>query len=366
MSLKTIRHAVCVIAIVSLASITGCSVSDRQIVQQADTAHAALKPAVIEDRELADYIQSIGDRIVKAAHEADTQEKGPESHFKDKDREWMFSRNMQFHFVNSKTLNAFTTGGEHMYIYTALFQLCQDENDLAAVMSHEYAHVYSRHVQKGTQRQYGIIGAALLAGGAGYVAGGKEKGAEYASAAGGGALALGQLAGTQFTRGDEAEADKWGFYFYTHAGWDPQRFGHFFQLMIDKGYDKGVSYLSDHPSLSSRVEAANKRAQELGRDADRYRRPPVADAGRFRDLQRRAASVGRNMPDDQSLAKAQKLLAAFPRSCLTPAVQADQIQAKEQLQRDLEAQEKKRTSRSGDQTDSAVPSRHRRSADQDR
>src|SRR5205814_9302505 len=102
-------------------------------------------------------------------------------------------------------------------------------------MSHEYAHDYSRHVQKGTQRQYGIIGAALLAGGAGYVAGGKEKGSEYASAAGGGALALGQLAGTQFTRRDEAEAGQGGFYFLPHAGWDPQRFGPFFPLMIGHG-----------------------------------------------------------------------------------------------------------------------------------
>src|SRR5437016_8946211 len=135
--------------------------------------------------------------------------------------------------------------------------------------------------------------------------------------------------------------------------------------MINKGYDKGVSYLLVHLSLSSRVKDAQKRADELGSDASRYRRPPVADAARFRDLQGRAASVGRNMPDDQSLAKAQKLLAAFPRSCLTPAVQADQIQAKQELMRDLEAKEKGRSTRADD---AAVPSRHRRSeaTDEDR
>jgi predicted Zn-dependent protease len=320
-----------------LASGGGCSVSDKQIIDQADQAHNGLKPAVIQDRELADYIQAVGDRIIDAARQADRDHVGPDIHFKDEDREWMFSKRMQFHFVNSKTLNAFTTGGEHMYVYTELFQTCTDENDLAAVMSHEFAHVYCRHVQKGTQRQYGIVGAALAAGVVGAVAGGKEHAAEYGSMAGGAALAAGQLFGTQYTRKDEAEADQYGFYFYTHAGWDPQRFGHFFQIMIDKGLDKGVAMLSDHPTLASRVKAADDRAKKLGPEADRWRRDPVADASRFRDLQRRAAQVARNTPDDKSLAKSQELLQALPRSCLTPAVQEDQVAAGKRLQRELQA-----------------------------
>ena len=84
--------------------------------------------------------------------------------------------NMKFHLVNSKTVNAFTTGGEHMYVYTALFQMCQSEDELAAVMSHEFAHVYSRHVQKGTDRQTGMTVLGYGAAGAGYVAGGSQNG----------------------------------------------------------------------------------------------------------------------------------------------------------------------------------------------
>jgi predicted Zn-dependent protease len=332
----------------------GCTVTDRQVIDQADQAHAGLKPAVINDRELADYIQAVGDRIIDAAREADRAKVGPPAHFADKERDWMFSQNMQFHFVNSKTINAYTTGGEHMYIYTELFQNCADENDLAAVMSHEFAHVYCRHVQKGTQRQYGIIGAALAAGAGGALLGGKDNAAQYGSLAGGAALALGQVAGATFTRGDEAEADKYGFYFYTHAGWDPERFGHFFQVMIDKGLDKGVAFLSDHPTLASRVQVAKERARELGPEADRLRKPPVADASRFRDLQERAARLGRTLPSDKTLAQTQELLRALPRSCLTPAVQEDQVEAKKQLQRDLESQERRRKSASS--SDAAVSS----------
>src|SRR4051812_41268694 len=316
-----------ILPLLLLTLLTGCAVSDRQVIEQADQAHDGLKPAVITDPELADYIQRVGDRIVEAARIADRDKIGPAAHFNDPDREWMFSHRMKFHFVNSKTLNAFTTGGEHMYIYTALFQACQDENDLAAVMSHEYAHVYSRHVQKGTQRQYGIIGAALAAGAGGAFLGGKDNAAQYGSRAGGAALALGQVAGATFTRGDEAEADKYGYYFYTHAGWDPERFGHFFQVMIDKGLDKGVAFLSDHPTLASRVQVAKDRAREMGPEAERLARPPVANASRFRDLQDRAARLAKTLPNDKSLAQTQELLQALPRSCLTPAVQDDQVRA---------------------------------------
>ena len=322
----------------------GCQVTDRQVIDQADQAHSGLKPAVINDRELADYIQAVGDRIIDAAKEADRAKVGPPAHFNDQERQWMFSQKMQFHFVNSETINAFTTGGEHMYVYTALFQNCADENDLAAVMSHEFAHVYSRHVQKGTQRQYGILGAALAAGAGGALLGGKDNAAQYGSLAGGAALALGQVAGATFTRGDEAEADKYGFYFYTHAGWDPERFGHFFQVMIDKGLDKGVAFLSDHPTLASRVQVAKDRARELGPDAERLQRPPVANGSRFRDLQDRAQRLAKTLPNDKSLAQAKELLQALPRSCLTPAVQEDQVRAQKQLQRELEAQDRKRTS----------------------
>ena len=338
----------CVYIVMLLGSLlggAGCTVSDRQVVEQADQFHSGLQPAVIRDPALDRYINEVGQRIITAARAARREGIAPESQLKDEDSDWMFSDKMQFHFVNSKTLNAFTTGGEHMYIYTGLFQQCRTEDELAAVMAHEYAHIYGRHVQKGTQRQYGMLGAALAAAAAGYVAGGKDSGAQYASLAGGGAMMAGQLVGSNYTRKDEAEADKYGFVFYTRAGWDPDRFGDFFQTMIDKGYDKGPEFLSDHPSLANRVKDAKARADKLGPNAERFRRGPVASGSEFERLQRRAEEVGRNMPDDKSLEQTQELLQALPRSCLTPAVRPDQKEAQRNLQRDLEDAERRQKSR---------------------
>ncbi|HEV8378081.1 MAG TPA: M48 family metalloprotease [Tepidisphaeraceae bacterium] len=316
------------------ALLGGCA-TDRAVVQQAEEFNTTLDKAVIHDPQLESYFQRLGSRIIAGAKAYDAEAS------KKEENKWMFSKDMEFHLVNSKTLNAFTTGGEHMYIYNALFQQAKTEDELVAVMSHEYAHVYRRHVQQGMNRQYAILGAAAAAGAAGYGIGGSEKGSQYAGMGAGIAAMAGQFVGMSYTRKDEAEADQYGFNFYSRAGWDPMKFGDFFQSMIEKGYDKGPDYLSDHPSLKSRLEAARQRAQSLPPNADRWRRPPVASPGEFRQLQQRAKELGARLPDDKSLQQVQKLLAALPRSCITPAIHEDQKRAEQELLYEVEKQKKK-------------------------
>ncbi|HYO09188.1 MAG TPA: M48 family metalloprotease [Tepidisphaeraceae bacterium] len=313
----------------------GCA-TDAAVISQAANMNTQLEPAIVEDPELASYLQQVGSRIIDVAEDLSAQGYGPSSH-KGSDNKWMFGNNMKFHFVNSKTVNAFTTGGEHMYVYNALFQMCKNEEELAAVMAHEYGHVYARHVAKGMNRQYTALAAAAALGGAGYVAGGKEHGAQYAALGAGGGAALGQFINMGFTRKDENEADKLGFDFYTRAGWDPALFGQFFQDMIDAGYDKTPAMMSDHPTLASRVESAKKWARELPPNARQWRQAPVADGARFKQLQQRAMAVGKNMPDDTTLANSQQLLQALPRSCIIPFTTQDEVQAREAIAKRADA-----------------------------
>jgi predicted Zn-dependent protease len=294
---------------------TGCA-NDRQIIGQANQFHAGLEQAVITDPQLTGYLQQVGDRIIAAAADLDRQ--GYDSKAaKKEDNKWMFNGGMQFHFVNSPTLNAFTTGGNHMYLYTGLFQNCETEDEMAAVMAHEFAHVYGRHVHKGMDRQMATMAAAAGAGAVGYAAGGKNRQTMAGNVA---AIAVtaGQFFGQRFTRADETEADKMGFAFYTRAGWDPAKFDDFFQKMIDKGMDKTPEMLSDHPSLANRVAATKERVAKLPPEAQRWQRPAIAQGGEFRQLQQRSVAVGKTMPTSESLANAQELLRAMPRSCLTP------------------------------------------------
>jgi len=343
------RMGFVVVAVVAALVMPGCVAPDRQVIDQASQFNESLTPAVVTDPELRDYLQDVGERIIRAGREFSDQKIGPEAHFAE-DSAWMYGNEMQFHFVNSKTLNAFTTGGNHMYIYTELFRTARSEDELAAVMAHEYAHIYGRHVNKGMGRQYAMLGGALAVGAVGYGVGGKDKGGEYATMFGGAALVAGQLLNMNFTRGDEAEADDYGFKFYVRAGWDPDRFGDFFQQLIDKGADKGPAFLSDHPPLTDRVAAVKAAADKLPASARQWRTEPVANASRFRQLQQRAVTVGKQMPTSEELAKkTQTLLAALPRSCLTPAIQSDQVQAQKQLQRQLEEEERVATAKSAAQ-----------------
>jgi predicted Zn-dependent protease len=323
----------------SLFALAGCA-TDRQVIQQAEGTHGELKPAVIEDSEVKDYLGSIGTRIVEAAKEADKAHDAPPAHFeKGEENTWMF-QGEQFHLVNSKTLNAFTTGGSHLYVYSELLETCKTEDELAAVMSHEFAHVYSRHVQKGMDRQYTAMGLSAGAGLVGVAVGGKEHGAAYGSTALMSATTVSQFLNLGYTRDDEAEADKYGFKFYARAGWDPDHFGDFFQQLIDKGLDKTPEIQSDHPSLASRVKAAHEHATELPPDAKSWRKPPIKDAAAFAAFKQHVASVGSSMKTSEQLAKAQTLLTSVP-SCVTPMDQPDQKQAQDKLAKALQSAQTK-------------------------
>jgi predicted Zn-dependent protease len=197
---------------------------------------------------------------------------------------------------------------------------------LAAVMAHEYAHVYCRHVQQGMNRQYAVIGTAVAAGAAGYALGGKDNGPEYAALGATAGLGLGQFVGMGFTRHDEAQADEIGFKFYTQAGWDPAKFADFFKYMIAQGYDTTPELLSDHPSLANRVQTINGYVKDLPPQTAQLRRPETAAPDRFHQLQARAAEIDKQMPDDKSLESAQNLLNAFP-SCVAAVETPKQKQA---------------------------------------
>jgi predicted Zn-dependent protease len=321
----------------------GCAVSDRQVISQASDVHKGIEPAVIDDPELARYFQQIGDRIIEQAEQMSAEGVGPGRHQRDDDTSWMY-QGMRFNLVNSKTINAFTTGGKHMYMYNELFQICNSEDELAAVMAHEYAHVYCRHVAKGMERRNmilaGTAGAGLAGAAVGYGQDEAQGALTYGASAAGAALLAGQFIGMGFTRDDENEADKYGFRFYCRAGWDPNRFSGFFQTLIDKGYDKTPEIASDHPKLNSRVQATRERIGQLPPEARNWRRPPIADAARFKQLQQRAQRLGKSMPNDQSLEQAQLMLAAFP-NCVTPDDQPEQKRAQTLIAREMRKQQPK-------------------------
>jgi hypothetical protein len=77
------------------------------------------------------------------------------------------------------------------------------------------------------------------------------------------------------------------------------------------------------------VEATKARVAALPPEAKQWRRPNVADAARFKQLQAKAAEVGKQLPDDQTLL-AQKVLAAYS-NCFAPGPNPKQEDARREL-----------------------------------
>ena len=320
------------VPLLALAALAGGCASDKSVINNANQANDQLEPTIIDDPQIEAYMQKLGRRIVTVAAALSEDGVGPKAHKNGEDNSWMF-QDVQWHMVGSPTLNAFTTGGHHVYIYSELFRTAKTEDEFAAVCAHEFAHIYCRHVQKGMDRQYGVYGAAAAAAVGGALIGGKDNALTGAAAGGAAGLAAGQFLGMGFTRRDEDEADKYGFQFYTKAGWDPNHFGDFFQQMIDKGYDKTPEIASDHPKLANRVENAKRRTTELEKenpDWKKWQKPDTASPSEFAALQSRAAAAAKRIPQTKESQAAELMLAAFP-SCVAPSASKEQQAARERL-----------------------------------
>jgi hypothetical protein len=302
------RLASAIFLALALSSLTGCNsgpVPAAEFVQQAEQLHrGALASTVTRNADLNDYFAEVGRRVVQGASDASGG----------KFRDPTFA-NMQFHLVGSATPNAFTTGGSHIYVYNGLFQLCETEEELAAVMAHEFAHAVDLDVQRTGMRPTPADTLDRIA----YL---------YVANA--------------FSPSLEDEADRRAFDFYARGGWDPSRFADVFARLQARGLDRaavgtgvlpgrGATLVPGIP-LQARASNATALARNLPAAARSWRKATVADPQTFKDLRARAASS----PDERSTPQNRSwlFLRAFP-TCVLPADLPDQQAAQQQLKRDI-------------------------------
>ncbi|MCP4457460.1 MAG: M48 family metalloprotease [Cytophagales bacterium] len=155
---------------------------------------------------------------------------------------------------NDEILNAFATPGGYIYVYTGLIKFLEQADDLAGVLGHEIAHADQRHSSKQLQRQYGV--SILLS-----IILGEEPG-QLTEVAGTLAGTLGTLS---FSRSLESEADEYSVIYLSETDYACNGAFSFFQKLIDLEQTGGTpEFLSTHPDPSTRVEAINEKASEIG------------------------------------------------------------------------------------------------------
>ena len=158
--------------------------------------------------------------------------------------------NWEFNLVDNKEANAWCMPGGKVVVYTGLLPLTQNEAALAVVIGHEITHAVAQH---GSER----MSQALLQqlGGVALQVALANKKAEtqniFLTAYGVGTT-LGAL--LPFSRKEESEADKFGLYFSSMAGYNPQEAIPFWERMATAGGAKPPEFLSSHPSDATRIE----------------------------------------------------------------------------------------------------------------
>jgi predicted Zn-dependent protease len=160
-----------------------------------------------------------------------------------------------------KEPNAFALPGGKVGLYTGIFGVARNPEQLAGVVAHEIGHVVSRHHDERITRQMGAQGVVQLLGA---LAGARYgQGAASAAVQGGGILAQ-----TGFllpgSRVQESEADVVGQRLMAEAGFDPRAAVTLWENMIAaSGGSRPPQWLSTHPNPQARIRELQQRAAEL-------------------------------------------------------------------------------------------------------
>ena len=191
--------------------------------------------------------------------------------------------------VDSDDINAMALPGGFFYVNSGLILAADDEAELAAVMSHEIAHVALRHGTRGQTRAdiANIMTIPLI-----FVGGGIGYAARQVAGIG---LPLTFL---KFSRGFEAEADYFGLQYMYHAGYDPNAFVTIFEKLqaLDKKKPGSLSKaLSTHPQTPDRIANTQKEIASVLPARDQY----IETTSEFNDVKARLAAIeNRHKVDD--------------------------------------------------------------------
>lgn len=152
--------------------------------------------------------------------------------------------------------NAFAVPGNKIGVHTGLLDISENQSQLATVIGHEVSHVLAKHGNERASQQFAVqqglgIAQQLLLGG--------NKANSGTNQMLMGALGLGAQFGVilPFSRIHESEADEYGLYLMSAAGFDPRESIRLWQNM-SKGGAKQPEFLSTHPSGQTRISRLNQ------------------------------------------------------------------------------------------------------------
>jgi predicted Zn-dependent protease len=203
------------------------------------------EPDYLDDPEIADYLNALGSRLVRANPAA--------------------REDFQFFAMHDNVVNAFALPGGFIGVNTGLITLADTESELASVLAHEVAHVSQRHIARGLGQEQQMqlpvlaaIAAAVLL---------SRAHPDLAS----GAMVAAQAGAVQtslaYSREFEREADRIGLETLESAGFDPRAMAAFFEKLQRStrvSDDTAVpGWLRTHPMTVERIADAQNKAAAM-------------------------------------------------------------------------------------------------------
>jgi predicted Zn-dependent protease len=224
---------------------------------------------ILEDPEIETYLQGLGGRIV--THSDSTSER------------------FTFFAVQDPRINAFAAPGGYVGVHTGLVLATESESELAAVLAHEVAHVTQGHIARRFEAasQMTIPTLAALAAAILLASQSGQAGAAAIAATQAGAIQL-QI---DFTRANEAEADRVGVSALAAAGFDPRSMPAFFERLQKSAQyaRRPPEFLSTHPVTESRIADTRARAEQYA-----YR--PQPDSLAFKMVRAKVQAISAENP----------------------------------------------------------------------
>jgi predicted Zn-dependent protease len=207
----------------------------------------------LDDPLLGGWLQGIGDRLGAASDK-------PQQAF-------------TLFLLKDRQINAFATLGGYVAVNAGLILAANREDEVAAVLSHEIAHVTQSHVLRAAERAkrdsipilLAMLGAIAVAQTSNSTSAGNGAMAAMASAQG---LMLQRQ--INYTRDNESEADRIGIRTLSRSGYDPAAMADFFEklqtvIRSNQGgeRERTPDYLQTHPVTLTRISEARQRAEQL-------------------------------------------------------------------------------------------------------
>jgi len=201
---------------------------------------------VLDDALLNDYINALGYQLVANSDRPDLS--------------------FTFFIVRDPDINAFAAPGGFVAANAGLITAMDREDELAGVLAHEISHVQQQHILRAFEDTK-KMSIPIMLGMLGVMIASAHRTDDAGVAAMMAGTSMMQQRQINFTRGEEAEADRVGIQTLARSGFDPMAMAGAFQTLQKIMRVNGVDvpeFLIDHPLDTKRIAEAKERARQLG------------------------------------------------------------------------------------------------------